>query len=142
MTLVIALSPGFGAGFILMKGHGPVMVVDDDPNVLEVVQRLFESSGYTVVTAVNGDKAMRRLQSGPLPCVILLDLDMPVKDGFSFRREQLADPDLAAIPVIILSSRHDAPQIAASLQAAACFAKSQDIEALLPLVAHHCGTRL
>ena len=121
-----------------MNSHGPVLVVDDDPNVLEVMHRLFESSGHAVVTAANGDEAMRRLQSGPVPCLILLDLDMPVKDGFSFRREQLADPDLAAIPVIIHSSRHDAPQIAASLQAAGYFAKSQDIEALLRLVARHC----
>jgi chemotaxis family two-component system sensor histidine kinase/response regulator PixL len=118
--------------------HGPVLVVDDDPNVREVMQRLFESSGHTVETAVNGDEAMRRLRSGLMPCVILLDLDMPVKDGISFRREQLTDPALAAIPVIVHSGRHDVEQIASSLQAAAYFAKWRDLDALLPLVADHC----
>jgi CheY-like chemotaxis protein len=127
-----------------MTRHGPVLVVDDDPNILEVMQRLFESTGHAVVTAVNGDDAMRRLRSGLMPCVIVLDLDMPVKDGFTFRREQLTDPALAAIPVIIHSSRHDGEQIAGSLQAAAYFAKSRDLDALLPLVASHClrGTAL
>ncbi len=121
-----------------MNGHGPVLVVDDDPNILDVMLRLFESVGHAVVTAANGDEAMRHLQSGLVPCVILLDLEMPVKDGISFRRVQLADPILARFPVIILSSRHDAAQIAGSLQAAAYFAKSRDLDALLPLVAHHC----
>ncbi|HVO26859.1 MAG TPA: response regulator [Candidatus Margulisiibacteriota bacterium] len=121
-----------------MPGHGPVLVVDDDPNILEVMQRLFESIGHGVVTAANGDEAMRRLQSGLVPCLIILDLDMPVKDGISFRREQLADPILARFPVIILSSRHDVEQIAGSLQAAAYFTKSRDLDALLPLVADHC----
>jgi chemotaxis family two-component system sensor histidine kinase/response regulator PixL len=121
-----------------MTRHGPVLVVDDDLNVLDVMQRLFEASGHAVVTAVNGDDAMRRLRSGLMPCVILLDLDMPVKDGISFRREQLTDPALAAIPVIVHSSRHDAEQIAGSLHAAAYFAKSRDLDELLPLVANHC----
>ncbi len=121
-----------------MHRHGPVLVVDDDPNVLEIMQGLFESNGHAVVTAVNGDDAMRRLRSGLMPCVILLDLDMPVQDGISFRREQLTDPALAGIPVIIHSSRHDGALIAGSLQAAAYFAKSQDLDALLPLVANHC----
>lgn len=122
-----------------MDAHGPVLVVDDDPAILDAMRRLFELSGHAVVTAQDGEEAMGFLRGGLVPCLILLDLDMPVKDGLSFRREQLADPALVHIPVIIYSSRPDAAEIARRLQAVAHFPKSMDFEALLPLVANHCS---
>jgi two-component system chemotaxis sensor kinase CheA len=121
-----------------MAEHGPVLVVDDDPDIRELMERLFETSGHAATTAANGEEAIRRLREGLLPCLIILDLEMPVKDGFTFRREQLADPRLARIPVIICSSRHDAADIARHLQAAAHFAKSESFDALIPLIAAHC----
>jgi CheY-like chemotaxis protein len=121
-----------------MNVHGPILVVDDDPQVRDVIPRLFELSGHAAVAAENGEEALCRLRAGLIPCLILLDLEMPVKDGFSFRREQLADPTLANIPVIICSNRHDLPQVATQLRAAAHFAKSADFDGLLPLVAEHC----
>ena len=121
-----------------MDPHGPVLVVDDEPEIRETMERLLELSGHAVTTAENGEEAMRRLRAGLVPCLILLDLEMPVKDGFSFRREQLADPLLARIPVIIHSSRPDAEQIAARLKAIAHFPKPLNFDSLLSVIAAHC----
>ena len=121
-----------------MNHHGPVLIVDDDPDIRGAIGELFELSGHAVVTAQGGVEAMRRLRDGLMPCLILLDIEMPRGDGVSFRREQLADPALAPIPVILHSSRPDLAQIAAQLQAVAHVQKTADFSALLPLVAAHC----
>lgn len=63
-----------------------------------------QCSGFGAVTAINGAEALRYLRAGGDACVILLDLMMPVMDGFEFRREQLRDPRLASIPVVVLST--------------------------------------
>ena len=124
-----------------MKGHGPVLIVDDDPAICSAVGELFELTGHAVVTARDGSEALRCLREGLVPCLILLDIEMPVKDGISFRREQLADPGLAAIPVIFHSNHPGAAEIATQLQAVAHVSKTVNFDALLPLVAAHCYRR-
>ena len=124
-----------------MNPHGPVLIVDDDPEIRRAVSELFELSGHTAVTAEDGVAALRRLRQGLVPCLILLDLEMPRADGISFRHEQLADPAIAPIPVILHSSHPDVARIAAQLQAVAYVPKTVDFDALLPLVAAHCYHR-
>lgn len=124
-----------------MDGHGPVMIVDDDPVIRSAVSELFEMTGHAVVTARDGSEALRQLREGLTPCLILLDLEMPLQDGISFRREQLADPRLAPIPVILHTNRLDAATIAEQLQAVAHVSKTANFETLLPLVAAHCYRR-
>jgi CheY-like chemotaxis protein len=124
-----------------MNPHGPILVVDDDPEICAAVRELFELSGHPVAIARDGAEALCRLREGLMPCLILLDLEMPVRDGVSFRREQLADPALAPVPVILHSSRPDAEQIAAQLQAVGHVPKTANFDALLPLVATHCYQR-
>ena len=124
-----------------MDGHGPILIVDDDPDIRSAVGELFELTGHAVVTAGDGSEALSRLREGLVPCLILLDLEMPLKDGIAFRREQLADPALAAIPVILHSNRSDAANIAAQLRAVAHVSKSANFDALLPLVTAHCYRR-
>ena len=64
-------------------GH-PVMVVEDDPDIREIVQMVLEDEGYKVVTAANGAEAEEELEHITEPCVVLLDLMMPVMNGWEF----------------------------------------------------------
>src|SRR4051812_30460195 len=81
-----------------------VMIVDDDESILDGLAELLESEGFRVATALHGMAAIEQLQAGLRPCVILLDLMMPVMDGWDFRQRQLADPRLRNIPVVIITA--------------------------------------
>ncbi len=93
-----------GALINVKRSARPILVVDDDALICEAVQSLLELEGYAVVVAPDGEDALHRLRAGLEPALILLDLTMPVKDGFQFRREQLADARLASIPTIVWSA--------------------------------------
>jgi CheY-like chemotaxis protein len=73
--------------------------------------------GYSVAAAANGREAIDHLRERGRPCVILLDLMMPIMDGWQFRAEQLRDPGLAPIPVIVISAGADIERKASSLGA-------------------------
>src|SRR5690348_9563693 len=92
-----------------------ILVVDDDVDTREILTLLFTTRGYIVDTAADGAQALRAARRGPPPCVILLDLMMPVMDGETFRRAQLADAQLQDIPVLCISGRHDIEQTSAAL---------------------------
>src|SRR5690349_16993945 len=81
-----------------------VLVVDDDADIRETVSLILEDEGYEVQSAQDGAAALGVLRAGPLPDVILLDLMMPVMNGWQFREQQTRDPRLAAIPVVVLSA--------------------------------------
>jgi CheY-like chemotaxis protein len=81
-----------------------ILVVEDDAAIREVLTEILELDGYLVDAASNGDEGIKALEQNPLPDLILLDLMMPVKDGFAFRNEQVANPQWATIPVIVLSA--------------------------------------
>jgi CheY-like chemotaxis protein len=89
---------------ILARAPDTVLVVDDDLSVRTALKELFETEGYAVALAANGRAALNHLRGGLRPCVILLDLMMPVMDGWDFRAEQLADPELKDLPVFILTA--------------------------------------
>src|ERR1051325_1993892 len=78
-----------------------VFIVEDDVDTREMLGRFLELEGYRVETASNGQVALERLGSGVGPCVIVLDLMMPVMDGWQFRQAQIRDQSLAGIPVIV-----------------------------------------
>jgi CheY-like chemotaxis protein len=77
-----------------------VMIVDDDRDIREALGELLREEGYVIEAAWNGLEALKRLHAGFRPNLIILDLMMPVMDGFAFRAEQKQHPDLADIPVI------------------------------------------
>ncbi len=81
-----------------------VLVVDDDELVREALSLALELEGYDTVRAADGIDALLALRTGARPDVILLDLEMPVMPGWEFRERQLADPALADIPVVVVSS--------------------------------------
>jgi chemosensory pili system protein ChpA (sensor histidine kinase/response regulator) len=81
-----------------------VMVVDDSLTVRKFTGRLLERQGYTVMVARDGVEALEKLQEA-LPDVMLVDIEMPRMDGFDLTRNVRADPRLAGIPIMIISSR-------------------------------------
>jgi CheY-like chemotaxis protein len=116
----------------------PVLVVDDDLAVRQAVEWLLEGDGFTVVTAADGAEALDRLRKGLEPCLILLDLMMPRMNGFEFRKAQMQDPKLAAIPLAVCSA-HGAAGCEDELRGAAYLAKPFAAGALLELVEQHCA---
>jgi CheY-like chemotaxis protein len=86
-----------------MAPMAPVLLVDDDAAVRRSMARFLTFEGFVVVEANNGLEALTYLRSGAGASVILLDLRMPVMDGWTFRREQRLDPELNRIPVVVLS---------------------------------------
>lgn len=84
---------------------GAILIVDDDNDVRSALTELLEEEGFSVECAPNGQEALARLRRGNVrPAVILLDLMMPGMDGWDFRSEQMRDPKLAAVPVVVVSA--------------------------------------
>jgi CheY-like chemotaxis protein len=81
-----------------------LLVVEDDDMIREALTELLRDEGALVTPAANGREALQELRSGRAPDLILLDLMMPVMDGWEFRVDQRADPTLAAIPIIAMSA--------------------------------------
>ena len=108
-----------------------VLVVEDAFDLRDALVPILEYEGHRVVSAANGREALDWLHAMPPPSLILLDLMMPVMNGEEFRAEQLRDPALASIPVVILSAHPGAEERASHLGAAACLKKPFDIEDLL-----------
>jgi len=116
----------------------PVLLIEDNDETREVVSALLQLEGYRVVAARDGGEGMAHLRRGLDPCVILLDLMMPGrKNGLDFRREQLQDPSVAAIPVIVCSGYDEVKRKAAELGITVFCQKPLEIEELLQLVAAH-----
>ena len=122
---------------------GPILVVEDDMDIREVLQGFLELQGYEVVTAANGREAVEQLRRFPRPALILLDMAMPVMGGhrvLTFRKET---DGFQAIPVIIISagmaamSPRDRALYAANYNVAAFLKKPADPEQLLELIERH-----
>jgi CheY-like chemotaxis protein/predicted transcriptional regulator len=93
---------------IVPAAAGPVMIVDDDADLLGEYESVLGDEGYRVVTARNGVEAIERLAvATPAPSVIFLDLSMPVMDGWKFHAAITRDPSTAAIPIVLLSGQGD-----------------------------------
>jgi DNA-binding NtrC family response regulator len=80
-----------------------LLVVDDDSDVRDVLQEVLEDAGYAVICVEHGEEALAYLQLGPLPDAILLDLFMPVMSGWDFARHIRKYPNLAAIPIVVIT---------------------------------------
>ena len=83
-----------------------ILVVDDSPANLEVVCETLSDTGYFVATAINGDRALKRVQTYP-PALILLDVQMPKIDGFETCKRLRAEPKTANIPIIFTTALSD-----------------------------------
>jgi two-component system chemotaxis response regulator CheY len=85
-----------------------VLVIDDDAEIRQALTEILEDEEYTVRCASNGREALEILSRGPCPDVILLDVMMPVMDGWHFLSARLGVPELVEVPIIIISAGFDA----------------------------------
>jgi CheY-like chemotaxis protein len=113
-----------------------VMLVEDSVDIREMMAAALQLAGLRVLTASNGLAALRMLRDRPPPCLILLDLMMPVMDGWELDAALKRDPRLASVPVIVVSalSKDVAPPVGATDY----LAKPVDIDKLLQVVCEHC----
>jgi two-component system, chemotaxis family, chemotaxis protein CheY len=115
-----------------------ILVVDDDVDIVEALFDALSDEGHAVAVAHDGLEALRYLAAEPPPCLILLDWMMPRCDGPTFRRQQLADPALATIPVVLLTADPRVAEKAREIGAIAHLRKPIDLEDLLAIIARHC----
>lgn len=115
-----------------------VLVVDDDADILESIEMVLAGAGYEVATARNGLDALERLREQPATCLILLDLMMPVMNGWEFRHEQLEDSKLAGIPTVIVTAHNRPVQNAQELKVKHVIPKPVQPDLLLSTVSAYC----
>ncbi len=116
-----------------------VLVVEDDPDISDAIAQVLEDHDYVAKVAENGATALAQLRASEhKPCVILLDLMMPVMDGVRFRTLQRDDPSLRSIPVVVLSAHARAGAIAQELDAAGFIGKPVELVDLLATVRRFC----
>ena len=111
-----------------------VLLIEDDLDIAEAMLDVLMDEGYEVAHAANGREALALLHSQPEPSVILLDLMMPEMDGAQFREEQMRDPKLAQIPVIVLSADRKIAEKARELGVHTFLVKPLGPEQLLAMV--------
>jgi CheY-like chemotaxis protein len=86
---------------------GTVLIVEDNSIIRQVISLALSRAGYRVATATDGQQALDYLHENPTPCMIVLDLRMPVMDGEEFLHQRARDEALAAIPVLLCSGDAD-----------------------------------
>ena len=106
------------------------MIVDDDAAAVDSLAQILTDEGYQVSSATNGKEALVYLRGAPPPRVIILDLFMPEMDGWEFRREQLRDPKLSLIPVVVMTGT----SIYAGIDANVIVHKPLDVDRFISLV--------
>ena len=123
---------------------GNVLIVEDDPDVREMLSALLSMEGFHAVAAEDGLEALHLLRAvrhraPEVPCLVLLDLTMPRLGGNEFRRAQLGDPTVASVPVAVMSGAVDLEQRAQDLGAVATVAKPINIDRLMDVVRRYCA---
>ncbi len=113
-----------------------VLVVDDEAAIREVLQQVLEIEGYSVQCAVNGSDGLSRLRNMPKPCAILLDLMMPIMNGWQFMESLGQDISLKGVPVIVITAFTDRTQ---PIQASKVLKKPIDVDYLLDTIKSCCG---
>jgi CheY-like chemotaxis protein len=120
-------------------GHEDIiLVVEDDEDLRDSLCMLLEAEGFRAVGVVHGLEALEYLQAHAPPCVILLDLMMPVMSGGEFRARQRADALLARVPTIVVSAMDLAHQQVQAMEAAGYLTKPVDPKQLTWAIRQHC----
>jgi CheY-like chemotaxis protein len=123
--------------------RGPVLIVEDDPDIRESLQHFLEAHGYPVVVARHGKEALALLGRAPRPALVVLDMNLPIMDGNRLLTARKGDDLLRAIPVVILSaalvgmSPRDRALYASSYGVAAFLGKPADPQQVLEAVERH-----
>ncbi|TMD61522.1 MAG: response regulator [Chloroflexi bacterium] len=117
-----------------MRASAPVLVVEDDASILDVVRSALEAEGYDVRTATNGKEGLERLADGKVS-LVLLDMRMPVLDGWQFAKE--LKRRAIDVPVVVMTAAQNARHWAEEIGADAYLSKPFDLDDLLAAVARH-----
>ena len=113
-----------------------ILLAEDDEDLRDAMIDTLNDAGYRVAAVANGLDALEWLRSAEQPpALILLDLMMPIMDGWRFREEQLREPKVASIPVVVLSAMRNA----VGSQGVEYLEKPVKLQPLLAVVARHCG---
>lgn len=112
-----------------------ILLIEDDLLTLEAMAYILEFEGYSVATASDGEKGLDLLHQSPRPRAVLLDLGLPIIDGFEFIRRQSQDPEMASIPVIVITASY-APVVP---EATAILRKPVDLVELKEVLADCCN---
>jgi two-component system chemotaxis response regulator CheY len=123
-----------------MSGRGLILVADDDAAIRETLRAILEEEGYPVTVASHGREALEQLEAGPLPALCIIDLLMPVMDGFELCAEMAARPALARVPVLLVSANAYLDGSAQGLETVHVMQKPISFDRLLEHVERHCGT--
>jgi CheY-like chemotaxis protein len=116
-----------------------VLIVEDDTDIRESLIEYLADHGYNVAGAAHGREALELLRtSATKPGLIVLDLMMPVMDGRAFREMQLQMPELADIPVLIISAYREVAEIAEQLRPVGYLKKPLKLSTLLRVVEKYC----
>jgi CheY-like chemotaxis protein len=115
-----------------------ILLVEDDPDISDMMALYLESEGYEVAAAANGQEALNYLEHSGRPSLILLDLMMPVMNGWEFRERQRQTPGLSQIPVVLLSADSKVPEEAARLGVESYLRKPVEFENLLKVIERYC----
>jgi CheY-like chemotaxis protein len=119
-----------------MACGGNVLIVDDDADGVDALRYLLESHGYCVESAGNGRDALRYLRTGARPNVVILDLAMPVMNGWQFLAAREGDETLSSIPVIVVTASQPAPGAESEM----VMTKPVDLDALLDRIGAACAS--
>jgi CheY-like chemotaxis protein len=125
-------------GMSSMERLHPVLLVEDNEDIRAAMAMVLRLAGFATEEAEHGEQALKKIRDGRCPCVIRLDLMMPVMDGTEFRRHQLRHSEAADVPTIVCSALDDVDVVAAPLRATAVLRKPIDPHALVALVEQHC----
>jgi len=117
-----------------------VLIVEDDADTRLALAEVLQDVNYRPLHAANGAAALEELRAAATaPCVILLDVMMPIMDGKQFNAELQKDPALSEIPVVVLSAHADLDSAAQQMQVAGFLRKPVDLGALLATIEQFCG---
>jgi CheY-like chemotaxis protein len=120
------------------RGPGRVLVIDDEPGVRAMMTRQLAYAGFTVMAAPSAREGLELLRTDRSIRLVLLDMMMPAMDGWSFRQAQLADPAMAAVPVIVLTGAPLPSLLHEQLQAADYLLKPVGRGHLVSVVSNYC----
>lgn len=116
-----------------------ILIVEDDFDIRQSMSDILEDLGYKVFSASNGRAGIDHLQKmDELPGVVILDLMMPVLDGFGFRKEQVKDKRLSSVPTILLSADSRLPEKAKDIGFEEFIKKPIDLDHLLSIAEKYC----
>jgi CheY-like chemotaxis protein len=119
---------------------GRILIVDDDPDFREPLAEILERKGFSAAAVGNGKEALEYLHTQQQPQLILLNLTMPVMNGWAFLAERQGDPASASVPVLLISGVDDLPAQAVSLGVAGHLSKPVEVQVLLEMIHRVIGT--